>query len=117
MSDKDIIHRIRTHAPAIDPTLVEDVIKRIWKLEDERDESHRWRRMRDDKELIKQLREERDEARREVCVWQGLDTGNTARDTAKIRGWDCFKNETGTTGQTPNAMADLCGWDLFDDMS
>ena len=89
----------------------------IQRLRAERDESHSWRRMRDDKELIKRLREERDEARQEVCIWQGLNTGNTARDTAKIRGWDCYKNETGTTGQTPNAMADLCGWDLFDDMS
>jgi len=36
---------------------------------------------------------ERDEARREVCVWQGLDTGNTPRDTATVRGWDCFKED------------------------
>jgi hypothetical protein len=40
---------------------------------------------------IEKVREERDEARREVCVWQGLDTGKTSRDTAKIRGWDCYK--------------------------
>jgi hypothetical protein len=37
---------------------------------------------------------ERDEARREVCLWQGLDTGNTPRDTAMVRGWDCYKEET-----------------------
>ena len=37
------------------------------------------------------LIKERDEARREVCIWQGLDTGNTPRDTATIRGWDCYK--------------------------
>jgi hypothetical protein len=37
---------------------------------------------------------ERDEARREVCVWQGLDTGSTPRDTATVRGWDCFKENT-----------------------
>jgi hypothetical protein len=36
---------------------------------------------------------ERDEARREVCVWQGLDTGSTPRDTATVRGWDCFKED------------------------
>jgi hypothetical protein len=39
---------------------------------------------------MEQLRKERDEARREVCVWQGLDTGNTPRDTATVRGWDCY---------------------------
>jgi hypothetical protein len=36
---------------------------------------------------------ERDEARREVCVWQGLDTGSTPRDTATVRGWDCFEQD------------------------
>ena len=51
---------------------------------------------------IKRLRQEnatltaeRDEARREVCLWQGLDTGNTPRDTATVRGWDCFPQEDG----------------------
>ena len=49
---------------------------------------------------IKRLRQEnatltaeRDEARREVCVWQGLDTGSTPRDTATVRGWDCYKED------------------------
>jgi hypothetical protein len=36
---------------------------------------------------------ERDEARREVCVWQGLDTGNTPRDTATVRGWNCYEQD------------------------
>ncbi len=36
---------------------------------------------------------ERDEARREVCGWQGLDTGSTPRNTATVRGWDCFKED------------------------
>jgi hypothetical protein len=35
--------------------------------------------------------DQRDEARQEVCVWQGLDTGNTPRDTATVRGWNCFR--------------------------
>lgn len=39
------------------------------------------------------LIEERDELRREVCVWQGLDTGQGSRATAIIRGWDCFKED------------------------
>jgi hypothetical protein len=42
---------------------------------------------------IRRLRDERNEARREVCVWQGLDTGSTPRDTATVRGWDCFKED------------------------
>jgi hypothetical protein len=42
-------------------------------------------------ERIAELIKERDEARREVCVWQGLDTGNTPRETAAVRGWDCYK--------------------------
>jgi hypothetical protein len=36
---------------------------------------------------------ERDEARREVCVWQGLDTGSTPRDTATVRGWNCYEED------------------------
>jgi hypothetical protein len=46
-------------------------------------------------EHIKELRSERDEARREVSVWQGLDTGNTPRETATMRGWNCFPQEDG----------------------
>jgi hypothetical protein len=42
---------------------------------------------------IARLTAERDEARREVCVWQGLDTGSTPRDTATVRGWDCFEQD------------------------
>ena len=37
MNNNDIIYRIRNHTPAIDSTLVEDAIKCIWDLEDERD--------------------------------------------------------------------------------
>jgi len=43
--------------------------------------------------IVDTLRAERDEARREVCVWQGLDTGNTPQETAAVRGWDCYKQE------------------------
>jgi hypothetical protein len=39
------------------------------------------------------LTAERDEARREVCVWQGLETGSTPRDTATVRGWDCYEED------------------------
>jgi hypothetical protein len=33
---------------------------------------------------------ERDEARREVCAWQGGISENLWADIAKLRGWDCF---------------------------
>ncbi len=39
---------------------------------------------------IKTLQAERDEARREVCAWQGGASDNLFTDIAKIRGWDCF---------------------------
>ena len=39
---------------------------------------------------IKTLQDQRDEARREVCAWQGGTSENLFTDIAKIRGWDCF---------------------------
>ena len=42
---------------------------------------------------IERLRKERDEARREVCVWQGLDTATKSNEVARVRGWDCFKED------------------------
>ena len=40
-------------------------------------------------ECIKRLREERDEARREVC-----EAEKYCREEASRRGWNCFKEET-----------------------
>jgi hypothetical protein len=40
---------------------------------------------------IKTLQDQRDEARREVCAWQGATSGKSFKDTASVRGWDCFK--------------------------
>jgi len=40
---------------------------------------------------VQRLTAERDEARREVCVWQGLDTATKSNEVALVRGWDCFK--------------------------
>ena len=37
---------------------------------------------------IKTLQDQRDEARREVCAWQGATSGSSFRDTAAVRGWD-----------------------------
>ena len=42
---------------------------------------------------ISRLKCERDEARREVCVWQGLDTATKSNEVARVRGWDCFKED------------------------
>jgi hypothetical protein len=44
-------------------------------------------------ERICELERERDEARKEVCLWQGLDTGKTSEEVAKVRGWGCYKAE------------------------
>jgi chromosome segregation ATPase len=44
---------------------------------------------------IKTMQDQRDEARREVCAWQGATSGKSFRDTAVLRGWDCFKDEHG----------------------
>ena len=41
-------------------------------------------------ECIKRLREERDEARREVCEFGSLNSKKT-HQYATYRGWDCFK--------------------------
>jgi hypothetical protein len=49
--------------------------------------------VRDTAELAIELREARrelDEARREVCTWQGLESGRRKEDVAVTRGWDCF---------------------------
>ena len=65
----------------------------IGRLADERNAA---REERDELRVIaSKLTAERDEARIEVCVWQGLDTGSTPRDTATVRGWDCFAPEDG----------------------
>ena len=50
------------------------------------------------------LRKERDEARRESCVW-GSRTEMGARSLAKFKGWDCFKKEE--TQQAMNNIAKL----------
>jgi hypothetical protein len=43
---------------------------------------------------ILRLRDERDEARREVCMtWEAV-TARDSRDVAADKGWDCFKENT-----------------------
>ena len=51
-----------------------------------------------------QLTKERDEARRESCVW-GSRTEMGARSLAKFKGWDCYKKEE--TQQAMNNIAKL----------
>jgi hypothetical protein len=70
----DIVNRLRTNRDCLAPCLMDDAADEIMRLE----------------RVVLDLITERDEARREVCVWQGLDTGNTPRDTATVRGWNCF---------------------------
>ena len=43
--------------------------------------------------MTREARNQRDEARREVCVWQGLDTATKSNEVARVRGWDCFQQE------------------------
>lgn len=38
--------------------------------------------------------DQRDEARREVCAWQSGWSGKLFKDTAAVRGWDCFPEAT-----------------------
>jgi hypothetical protein len=52
-------------------------------------------------EMNKKLREERDEARREVCGFHHL-TGFLAGDYANSRGWDCFKDHPRGLGFPPS---------------
>jgi hypothetical protein len=76
---RDIVNRLRTNRDCLAPCLMDEAADEIVRLE----------------RVTLDLIAERDEARREVCVWQGLDTGSTPRDTATVRGWDCFRQEDG----------------------
>ncbi len=73
----DIVNRLRSNRECLAPCLMDDAASEIERLE----------------QVVLALTAERDEARREVCVWQGLDTGSTPCDTATVRGWDCFKED------------------------
>lgn len=68
------------------PILV-DLLNQIRRMENERV---------DLLQVIASLRAERDEARREVCMWQSIspqhDT-NGIFDIADQRGWDCYKKQ------------------------
>ena len=54
---------------------------------------------------IERLRAERDEARRECCTWQGLESGKSKQDVATSRGWDCFKRQG--SQEAMNRLAEL----------
>ena len=45
------------------------------------------------KDTLAKLVAERDEARREVCVWVEMDGATTAKEEAGLRDWDCFKED------------------------
>ena len=67
-------------------------IQRLRKERDEWREDAEWERRVSDS-----LREERDAARREVCLWVNTDASGCMKsgseETAIERGWDCFKNQ------------------------
>lgn len=44
-------------------------------------------------DYIKELRKERDDARRMVCEWHGGLRVQHPQDYAKRRGWDCYKED------------------------
>ncbi len=56
---------------------------------------------------IERLTAERDDARKEVCLWQGLDTGQKSEDVAKIRGWDCFEKPKTEQQKAMDRLAEL----------
>lgn len=52
-------------------------------------------------QMLKRLREERDEARREVCKWEAEDyIKEPVEEVAKRKGWDCFKEGTNVESNT-----------------
>lgn len=52
-------------------------------------------------QMLKQLRKERDEARREVCKWEAEDyIKEPVEEVAKRKGWDCFKEGTNVESNT-----------------
>ena len=59
---------------------------------DDEIQSHIDRRMIAGAAEIKRLREERDEARREVCEFERVNM-KQAHEYATYRGWDCFKED------------------------
>ena len=72
--------------------VMEIEIQRLRKERDEWREDAEWERRVSDS-----LREERDAARREVCLWVNTDASGCMKsgseETAIERGWDCFKNQ------------------------
>jgi hypothetical protein len=89
-----IDYRLRCHSKRTDlpPDVLRDICEAYEYMELLRDELTERIHMCDMRsEKILELTAERDEARKEVCLWQGLDTGQKSEDVAKIRGWDCFE--------------------------
>jgi hypothetical protein len=56
---------------------------------------------------IERLTAERDDARKEVCLWQGLDNGKTSEEVAKVRGWDCFERPKTEQQKAMDKLAQL----------
>jgi len=87
----DIISRLRNHAASdITAELLNEAADNIERLLAEQEASSKWRRLREDQILIKQLIAERDAARQEICLLDA-DTAEDQIEYAQQRGWDCFK--------------------------
>jgi hypothetical protein len=77
---------------------IEQLNKKIAYLEEQVD---RWE---DD---VLRLMKERNEARKEVCLWQGLDTGKKSEEVANVRGWDCFNQPKTEQDKAMDRLAEL----------
>jgi hypothetical protein len=77
---------------------IEQLKKKIAYLEEQVD---RWE---DD---VLRLMKERNEARKEVCLWQGLDTGKKSEEVANVRGWDCFNQPKTEQDKAMDRLAEL----------
>jgi hypothetical protein len=67
---KDIVTQLRTNSECLAPSIMLEAA-----------------------DTIERLREERDDARREVCEWVEMDEATSARVEAELRGWNCFKKD------------------------
>ena len=97
MTDDELANQQRIAAKALQEVTdgvaeMEIEIQRLRKERDEWREDAEWERRVSDS-----LREERDAARREVCLWVNTDASGCVKsgseETAIERGWDCFKNQ------------------------
>ena len=100
-------YRLRCHSKRTDlpPDVLRDIVEAYEEMERLKRYAHYCRDMRSEK--ILEITAERDEARKEVCLWQGLDTAKTSEEVAKVRGWDCFEKPKTEQQKAMDRLADL----------